>query len=86
MGYSKEQVLLAFNEVAECSENKEISSLWPAVICRLREDQVYGSHPVLQNLREESTSHIFMNGNNFYSWRDVNHLDLFKMCMSFFFI
>ncbi|XP_022743044.1 crossover junction endonuclease MUS81 isoform X2 [Durio zibethinus] len=42
MGYSKEQVLRAFAEVSETSKNKEISSLWPAVLCRLREDQVYG--------------------------------------------
>ncbi|KAB2046992.1 hypothetical protein ES319_A13G015200v1 [Gossypium barbadense] len=42
MGYSKEQVLSAFAEVSETSKNKEISSLWPAVLCRLREDQVYG--------------------------------------------
>ncbi|TYH32805.1 hypothetical protein ES332_D13G015400v1 [Gossypium tomentosum] len=42
MGYSKEQVLSVFAEVSETSKNKEISSLWPAVLCRLREDQVYG--------------------------------------------
>ncbi|XWS56803.1 hypothetical protein CRYUN_Cryun09bG0117000 [Craigia yunnanensis] len=42
MGYSKEQVLCAFAEISETSRNKEISSLWPAVLCRLREDQVYG--------------------------------------------
>ncbi|KAA3454110.1 crossover junction endonuclease MUS81 isoform X2 [Gossypium australe] len=42
MGYSKEQVLSAFAEVSETSKNKEISSLWPSVLCRLREDQVYG--------------------------------------------
>ncbi|KAE8679344.1 crossover junction endonuclease MUS81-like isoform X2 [Hibiscus syriacus] len=42
MGYSKEQVLSAFVEVSETSKKKEISSLLPAVLCRLREDQVYG--------------------------------------------
>ncbi|KAL5760348.1 hypothetical protein ACOSQ2_019186 [Xanthoceras sorbifolium] len=66
MGYSKEQVLHAFNEVSETSQNKEISSLWPAVLCRLREDQVYGSYPPSQNLREDSraasTSCAFTNG------------------------
>ncbi|KAK4841777.1 hypothetical protein QYF36_010280 [Acer negundo] len=66
MGYSKEQVLHAFNEVSETSQNKEISSLWPAVLCRLREDQVYGSYPSSQNLREDfraaSTSCAFKSG------------------------
>ncbi|KAK0573535.1 hypothetical protein LWI29_009596 [Acer saccharum] len=66
MGYSKEQVLHAFNEVSETSQNKEIPSLWPAVLCRLREDQVYGSYPSSQNLREDfratSTSCAFKSG------------------------
>lgn len=42
MGYSKNQVLDAFKEVSEDNPNKDISSLWPAVLCRLREDHVYG--------------------------------------------
>ncbi|KAK3011638.1 hypothetical protein RJ639_011213, partial [Escallonia herrerae] len=42
MGYSKEQILCAFAEVSETSGNEEMSSLWPAVMCRLREEQVYG--------------------------------------------
>ncbi|KAA8537298.1 hypothetical protein F0562_027015 [Nyssa sinensis] len=41
MGYSREQILRAFSEVSETSQNK-VSSLWPAVLCRLQEDQVYG--------------------------------------------
>ncbi|KAL7229772.1 hypothetical protein ACSBR2_008332 [Camellia fascicularis] len=52
MGYSKEQILCAFTEVLETSQNKEISSLWPAVLCHLREEQVYGlpleSHKTLR--------------------------------------
>ncbi|THG05642.1 hypothetical protein TEA_000827 [Camellia sinensis var. sinensis] len=52
MGYSKEQILCAFTEVSETSQNKEISSLWPAVLCHLREEQVYGlpleSHKTLR--------------------------------------
>lgn len=51
-GYSKEQILCAFTEVSETSQNKEISSLWPAVLCHLREEQVYGlpleSHKTLR--------------------------------------
>ncbi|XP_052172060.1 crossover junction endonuclease MUS81 isoform X2 [Diospyros lotus] len=42
MGYSKDQILCAFAEVSETSQNKEISSPWLAVLCRLREEQVYG--------------------------------------------
>ncbi|KAG2671749.1 hypothetical protein I3760_13G010000 [Carya illinoinensis] len=47
MGYSKDQVLSAFTEVSKSSQTKEISSLWPAVLCRLREDQVYGHRHVV---------------------------------------
>ncbi|XP_057513441.1 crossover junction endonuclease MUS81 isoform X2 [Actinidia eriantha] len=42
MGYSTEQILCAFTEVSETSQNKEIPSLWPAVLCHLQEEQVYG--------------------------------------------
>ncbi|KAK9189222.1 hypothetical protein WN944_020628 [Citrus x changshan-huyou] len=53
MGYSKEQVLRAFGEVSETSQHKEISSLWPAVLCRLREDEVYALHSELHSVRED---------------------------------
>ncbi|KAJ4842727.1 hypothetical protein Tsubulata_046051 [Turnera subulata] len=46
LGYSKEQVLGAFTEVSETSRSKEISSLWPAVLCHLCEKQVYGGEDV----------------------------------------
>lgn len=42
MGFSKEQVIQAYSEVLETSPNKDILLLWPSVLCRLREDQVYG--------------------------------------------
>nr|GMD62647.1 crossover junction endonuclease mus81 [Ipomoea batatas] len=42
MGFSKEQITLAFSKVSETSQGKDISSLWPTVLCQLREDQVYG--------------------------------------------
>ncbi|KAH9774271.1 Crossover junction endonuclease MUS81 [Citrus sinensis] len=53
MGYSKEQVLRAFGEVSETSQHKEISSLWPAVLCRLQEDEVYALHSELHSVRED---------------------------------
>lgn len=53
MGYSKDQVHSAFSEVLKSSE-KEISSLWPAVLCRLREDQVYGLCSASQSVGEDS--------------------------------
>ncbi|KAM3685972.1 hypothetical protein ACB098_11G163800 [Castanea mollissima] len=64
MGYSKEQVLAAFAEVSESSQ-KEISSLWPAVLCRLREDQVYGLHSGSQSVREDchAMSNAYTNSN-----------------------
>ncbi|XP_055817957.1 crossover junction endonuclease MUS81 isoform X2 [Solanum dulcamara] len=42
MGFSKEQVIQAYSEVLETSQNKDISLIWPSVLCRLREEQVYG--------------------------------------------
>ncbi|KAJ7005110.1 crossover junction endonuclease MUS81 isoform X2 [Populus alba x Populus x berolinensis] len=66
MGYSKEKVLLAFSEVSETSQYKEISSLWPAVLCHLREDLIYGVHSEPQTLTEDfrstSTACTFSNG------------------------
>ncbi|KAF2323787.1 hypothetical protein GH714_036922 [Hevea brasiliensis] len=64
MGYTKEQVLHAVTEVSETSHNKRFL-LWPAVLCRLREDQVYGLHSEPQTLRKDcqakSTAHTFTN-------------------------
>ncbi|RDX83056.1 Crossover junction endonuclease MUS81 [Mucuna pruriens] len=45
MGYSKEHIISAFTEVSRSHPNKDVSSLWPAVLCHLREEQVYGSKP-----------------------------------------
>ncbi|XP_057978414.1 crossover junction endonuclease MUS81 isoform X2 [Malania oleifera] len=56
MGYSKEQILRAFAEVSETSRNKDVSSLWLAVLCHLREDQVYGSESA--SLRTKGADHI----------------------------
>ncbi|KAI6675951.1 hypothetical protein NL676_036747 [Syzygium grande] len=42
MGYAEEQVLCAVAEVSKTSDGRDISTLWPAILCRLREDQVYG--------------------------------------------
>eukprot|EP00261_Vitis_vinifera_P016553 XP_010645693.1 PREDICTED: crossover junction endonuclease MUS81 isoform X3 [Vitis vinifera] len=67
MGYTREEVLRAFTEVAETSQKKGMSSLWPAVLCCLRENQVYGFHSESQaNLREDclstATTHTFIDG------------------------
>ncbi|XP_061350107.1 crossover junction endonuclease MUS81 [Gastrolobium bilobum] len=48
MGYSKEQIVNAFTEVSRSHPNKDVSSLWLAVLCHLREEQVYGSQPESQ--------------------------------------
>lgn len=53
MGYSKEQIVQAFTEVSESSLGKEMSSLWPSVLCRLREEEVYGLHWKSQTLRKD---------------------------------
>lgn len=73
MGYSKEQVLRIFTEVCESSQNKAVSSLWPTILCRLREDQIYGLNSEPQSLREDhlaasSRIDLAIRGNN---WRDT---------------
>lgn len=55
MGYSKEQIISAFKEVSRSHPNKDVSSLWPAVLCQLREEQVYGSQPESQILMNANT-------------------------------
>ncbi|KAL5169970.1 Crossover junction endonuclease MUS81 [Glycine soja] len=52
MGYSKEHIIGAFTEVSRSHPNKDVSSLWPAVLCHLREEQVYGSQPESQRSRD----------------------------------
>ncbi|TKY49652.1 Crossover junction endonuclease MUS81 [Spatholobus suberectus] len=52
MGYSKEHITGAFTEVSRSHPNKDVSSLWPAVLCHLREEQVYGSQPESQRSRD----------------------------------
>lgn len=42
MGFSEQQILRAFAEVSETSPSREMSAIWPTVLCRLREDEVYG--------------------------------------------
>lgn len=69
MGYSKDQVLHAFAVVLETSQRKDISALWPAVLCRLREDQVYSSHlvsqPPLSNCYSKIAIHAVTSGNTY---------------------
>ncbi|CAI8596066.1 unnamed protein product [Vicia faba] len=54
MGYSKEQVISAFEHESSSHPNKDVSSLWPAVLCHLREEQVYGSQPEPQIMTSAS--------------------------------
>ncbi|XP_038892705.1 crossover junction endonuclease MUS81 isoform X2 [Benincasa hispida] len=80
MGYSKHQVLDSFKEVSEDNPNKDISSLWPAVLCRLREDLVYGQVEAVgreNRLTSSSSSHdrngpkivVNDNGERFFNLR-----------------
>lgn len=45
MGYSEEQIHVAFAKVSETSRNKESSSLWFAILFHLRLDRVESMHP-----------------------------------------
>lgn len=51
MGYSKEQVVTAFNDVSRRYPDKDVSSLWPAVLCHLKEGQVHGLQAESQTMR-----------------------------------
>ncbi|XP_004303068.1 PREDICTED: crossover junction endonuclease MUS81-like [Fragaria vesca subsp. vesca] len=66
MGYSEERINRAISEASETSHIKEISSIWPSVLCRLREDEVYGLHMKSQSVRGNrqatSSTHILGNG------------------------
>lgn len=44
MGYSEEQIHIAFAKVSETSRNKESSSLWFAILFHLRLDRVESIH------------------------------------------
>ncbi|KAM7263382.1 hypothetical protein ACFE04_001065 [Oxalis oulophora] len=63
MGYSKDQIIHAYNDVLGTSKTKEVSSLWPAVLCRLREEEVYGFQSNSNSLR-----------NNFHATSKPNSL------------
>ncbi|KAK7401305.1 hypothetical protein VNO78_12679 [Psophocarpus tetragonolobus] len=52
MGYSKEHIIGAFTDVSRSHPNKDVSSLWPAVLCHLRDEQVYSSQPESQRCRD----------------------------------
>ncbi|XP_050385475.1 crossover junction endonuclease MUS81 isoform X2 [Argentina anserina] len=70
MGYSEEQINRAISEVLQTSHNKEISSLWPSVLCHLREDAVYGLHMKSQssrgNCQTTPSTHTLGNGDSNY--------------------
>ncbi|KAI3448833.1 hypothetical protein Pfo_005498 [Paulownia fortunei] len=53
MGFSRQQIICAFSEVTETSQRKEISSLWPTVLCRLREDEIYGSTSLPKSITDD---------------------------------
>ncbi|KAJ1409037.1 Winged helix-like DNA-binding domain superfamily [Sesbania bispinosa] len=65
MGYSKEQIVSAFTDVSRSHPNKDVSSLWPAVLCHLREEQVYGSQPesqIIINNHQMTRANTVVNG------------------------
>ncbi|CAI9102862.1 OLC1v1001216C2 [Oldenlandia corymbosa var. corymbosa] len=50
MGFSRDQIVSAFVEASERFKTQDMSSLWPAVLCQLKADQIYGGDSV-SNLR-----------------------------------
>ncbi|CAI0560317.1 unnamed protein product [Linum tenue] len=94
MGYSKEQVFDAFIEVSKTSGRKDISSLWPAVLCHLREEHIYGFHSDSQTLgndcQAESTNPTYNHGqvvscgsrNSKMDWGHSNKLNACSIAFS----
>lgn len=88
MGYSKEHILFAYSNVSKSLPHKEMSSLWPAVLCRLRETEVYGSCLESQNTSREdppalSTIYKPRVGNNHFlnacGWKKFRHRRIVTM-------
>ncbi|XP_057521903.1 crossover junction endonuclease MUS81 isoform X2 [Amaranthus tricolor] len=48
LGFTREQVLRVLAEVSKCSSPETLSTIWPTVLCRLREDAVFGSRSGFQ--------------------------------------
>lgn len=69
MGYSKEQIISAFTDVSRSHPNKDASSLWPAVLCHLREEQVYGSQPESEIMMSASA---VVNGISFSIFHNIS--------------
>ncbi|CAN1316496.1 Crossover junction endonuclease MUS81 [Linum perenne] len=84
MGYSKEQVFDAFIEVSKTSGQKDISSLLPAVLCHLREEQIYCLGSVSQTLRNdcqaESTTPIDLHGHVHPCGSQSSQMDSIRDC------
>lgn len=56
MGFCREKIISAFHEVSETSQNKDTSSIWPAVLCCLKEDQIYGQSTELHSQRQDTSA------------------------------
>lgn len=52
MGFSQQKIVHAYSEVRKTSQGMEMSSLWPTVLCRLREDEIYGSTSVPKSAKD----------------------------------
>ncbi|CAA2953577.1 crossover junction endonuclease MUS81 [Olea europaea subsp. europaea] len=67
MGFSEQQILRAFAEVSETSPSREMSAIWPTVLCRLREDEVYGqvSHSARENRLMNASPIVASNNQKF---------------------
>lgn len=61
MGFSRERIISAFDEVSKTSQNKDISSIWPAVLCCLREDQIYGQSSECYSQRQDTLAELSTN-------------------------
>ncbi|CAH8387963.1 unnamed protein product [Eruca vesicaria subsp. sativa] len=53
-GYSKDQVVAAFREVSDGSQDKDPSTLWLSVMCHLRQAEVYNPCPDSRNRRKDA--------------------------------
>ncbi|CAH2077417.1 unnamed protein product [Thlaspi arvense] len=78
-GYSKEQVVAAFREVSDGSQDKDPSTLWLSVMCHLRQAEVYNPRSDSLNRTKDSagpsraqTCQVDLEGSHAKKFRSCN--------------
>ncbi|CAH2077418.1 unnamed protein product [Thlaspi arvense] len=92
-GYSKEQVVAAFKEVSDGSQDKDPSTLWLSVMCHLRQAEVYNPCSDSRNRTKDpagpsraQTCQIDLEGSHAKKFRSCNDGTALRPCSSALFV